>query len=157
MGNSVFGIDAGTINKKTTLADVLAMLPKSKPKKPPSRLNQLRKFMRKHREAMELEFADNPVLERPGNAGNHRERKDDDGRGTVKGRTMLMTMQKANNHHSRWPRHRPVLCPRVGHDSSDSVICSPNCEKSNEMLVSRRKQDLPEWKSLSGMNKPRSA
>jgi ferritin len=31
---------------------------------PPSRLNQMRKFMRKYREATEIEFAENPVLER---------------------------------------------------------------------------------------------
>jgi hypothetical protein len=58
------GIETGKVNKAITRADVMKMLPPPKPKKPPSRLNQLRKFMSRHREAMELEFSDNPVLER---------------------------------------------------------------------------------------------
>ncbi|SRR5260370_23620408 len=55
-----------TITAKTTHEQIKPFLPPPMPrtKKAVSRLNQLRKFMSKHREAMELEFADNPVLER---------------------------------------------------------------------------------------------
>ena len=58
------GLRDGTFTTETTAKQVQALLPPPKPKKPPSRLNQMRKFMRKYREAIELEFADNPVLER---------------------------------------------------------------------------------------------
>jgi len=55
---------SGEFSTRTTVKQVQALLPPPKPKKPTSRLNQIRKFMRKYREAMEIEFADNPVLER---------------------------------------------------------------------------------------------
>ncbi len=43
----------------TTRADII---PPRQPKKPPSRLNQLRKFMGEHREAIINELVNNPVL-----------------------------------------------------------------------------------------------
>jgi hypothetical protein len=57
-------LKSGEFNTRTTAKQVQALLPPPKPKKPPSRLNQLRRFVSKHREAIELKFADNPVLER---------------------------------------------------------------------------------------------
>jgi len=57
------GIADGTISKKTTLAEVMAMLPKSKSRKEPSRVNQMRRFYKgEHREAIINEFVNNPVL-----------------------------------------------------------------------------------------------
>jgi len=58
------GLRDATFTTETTAKQVQALLPPTEPKKPPSRLNQMRKFMRKYREEMEIEFADNPVLER---------------------------------------------------------------------------------------------
>src|SRR5258708_1371365 len=58
------GFRDGTFTTETTAKQVQALLPPPEPKKPPSRLNQMRRFMIKHREAMELEFADNTGLKR---------------------------------------------------------------------------------------------
>src|SRR5713101_3364264 len=55
-------LKSGEFNTRTRCEQVRALRPLPKPEKPPSRLNQLRRFMSKHREAMIDELVNNPVL-----------------------------------------------------------------------------------------------
>src|SRR5258708_19632371 len=59
------GFRDGTFTTETTAKQVQALLPPPEPKKPPSRLNQIRRFINKPRQPIKLQFSVNPVPNPP--------------------------------------------------------------------------------------------